>query len=158
MPLNKTNAMRLLDQLKIDYDVRTYVVDESDLSAGHVAEQIGLPIDQVFKTLIARTNNRDVVLACVPGSSALDLKALGAVAKAKRAELVALKDVQKLTGYVRGGVSPIGTRKPFPVFLDQSAHLWDTISISAGQRGLQVLIKPDDLVCAIRAVVCELVR
>ena len=156
--MNKTNAMRLLERLNIVYDVRTYVVDESDLSAEHVAQQIGLPIEQVFKTLVARTNNRDVVLACVPGSGELDLKALGVVAKAKKAELVALKEVQKLTGYVRGGVSPLGTRKPLPVFLDHSAHLWDTISISAGQRGLQVLIKPADLVQAVQASVCELVR
>lgn len=156
--MNKTNVVRILDRLQVAYEVRTYEVDEADLSAGHVADLVGLPADQVFKTLVARTDQREVVLACVPGALELDMKALGVAAGAKRVELVPLKEVQGLTGYIRGGVSPLGTRKDFRVFLDETAILWDEISISAGQRGMQILMAPDDLIRATNAVVCEIAK
>ena len=154
----KTNAARILDRLHITYVIKTYAVDESNLSAEHVAKFLDMPAEQVFKTLVARTDKRVIVLACVPGNSELDLKALGAAAGGKRAELVALKEVQLLTGYIRGGVSPLGTKEPLPVYIDQSAKQWSTLSISAGQRGTQILIAPDDLCLAANAIICNLVK
>lgn len=154
----KTNAARILDRLKIAYQIKTYPVDESDLSAEHVAHLIDMPLEQVFKTLVARTDKREVVLACVPGHLELNPKKLGAAAGAKRSELVALKDVQTLTGYIRGGVSPLGTKKTLSVYLDQSVQQWPTISISAGQRGTQIFIAPIDLINATHATVCNITK
>ncbi|MDA0711931.1 MAG: Cys-tRNA(Pro) deacylase [bacterium] len=156
--MTKTNAARILDRLKISYELKTYAVDESDLTAGHVADLIGLPTRQVFKTLVARTDQRDIVLGCIPGDSELDTKSLGGFCGGKRADLVHVKEVQALTGYIRGGVSPLGSRKPLPVYLDQSARLWDIISISAGQRGIQILLAPADLIMATGAIACEITR
>ena len=154
----KTNAARILDRLHITYMIKTYPVDKSNLSAEHVAQLLDMPAEQVFKTLVARTDKRAIVLACIPGNSELDLKALGAGAGGKRAELVALKEVQLLTGYIRGGVSPLGTKKPLPVYIDQSAKQWSTLSNSAGQRGTQILIAPDDLCRAANAILCNIVK
>lgn len=156
--MTKTNAARILDRLGIAYEMRSYEVDETDLSAGHVAGLIGMPAEQVFKTLVARTDRREVVLACVPGASELDGKALGAAAGAKRTDLVPVKEVQSLTGYIRGGVSPLGARKTYRVFLDRSAMQWEAISVSAGQRGLQLIIAPGDLVRAAQAIMCDIAR
>jgi Cys-tRNA(Pro)/Cys-tRNA(Cys) deacylase len=141
----KTNAARLLDRAGVRYDLREYAVDENDLSALHVAEAIGLPPAQVFKTLVAHGDRTGVLLACIPGDAELDLKALAAASGNKKTELVALKDVLPLTGYVRGGVSPLGARKSYPLYLDSSAELWPVISVSAGVRGLQMLVAPADL-------------
>ncbi len=154
--MTKTNAIRILDRLKINYEIKTYTVDESDLSAEHVAHLIQMPPQQVFKTLVARTDKRDIILACVPGHLELDLKALGAAAGGKKADLVALKEIQTLTGYIRGGVSPLGTKKPLPVYIDQSAQQWPHISISAGQRGIQIITNPNDLIKATTATVCDI--
>jgi Cys-tRNA(Pro)/Cys-tRNA(Cys) deacylase len=148
----KTNAARLLDSAGIHYELREYAVDESDLSAPHVAEAIGLPPEQVFKTLVVRGDRTGVLLACIPGSSELNLKALAAASGNKKVELVAVKEVLGLTGYIRGGVSPLGAKKPYPLYLDETAELWDVISVSAGQRGLQMLLAPDDLARAASAV------
>lgn len=150
----KTNAARILDRLKIPYTTKTYAVDASDLSAAHVAHQIDMPLEQVFKTLVARTGPRETVLACIPGHATLSPKALGTAAGGKKADLVPLKEVQALTGYIRGGVSPLGTKKPLPVFLDQSAQEWPVISISAGQRGTQIVVAPNDLIKATQATLC----
>ncbi len=150
-PPKKTNAARMLDRAGIDYELREYIVDEEDLSAPHVAEALGLPPEQVFKTLVARGDRGGVLLAVVPGSAELDLKALAAASGNRKVELVHLKEVQELTGYIRGGVSPIGTKKPCPVYLDSSARRWPAISISAGVRGVQILIAPEALVRAIDA-------
>ncbi|MCZ6632798.1 MAG: Cys-tRNA(Pro) deacylase [bacterium] len=149
--MKKTNAARILDRLKIPYEIRTYDVDETDLSAEAAAIKLGLPPEQVFKTLVAKTDRKEVVLACIPGSAELDLKALGAATGAKRSNLVPVKDVQALTGYIRGGVSPLGTRKPYSLFLDRTAETWETISVSAGLRGIQLLIAPQDLIRATNA-------
>jgi Cys-tRNA(Pro)/Cys-tRNA(Cys) deacylase len=141
----KTNAARLLDSAGVAYEIREYQVDESDLSAPHVAEAIGMPPEQVFKTLVARGDKSGVLLACIPANAELDLKGLAAASGNKKVELVAVKEVLGLTGYIRGGVSPVGTKKPYPLYLDETVELWDAISVSAGARGQQMLVAPPDL-------------
>src|SRR5690242_10359141 len=133
--MSKTNAARLLDSAGVTYEVREYEVDEDDLSAPHVAEAIGMPPEQVFKTLVVRGDRSGVLLACIPANSELDLKALAAVSGNKKVELVPVKEVLGLTGYVRGGVSPVGTKKPYALYLDETTALWDLIAVSAGVRG-----------------------
>lgn len=154
--MSKTNAARLLDRAGIHYELREYAVDESDLSAPHVAAALGMPPEQVFKTLVARGDRTGVLLAAIPASSELDLKALAAASGNKKVELVAVKEVLGLTGYIRGGVSPIGTRKPYPLYLDETADLWDLISVSAGLRGCQLLVTPGDLARATEAQRCAI--
>lgn len=141
----KTNAVRTLDQQKIAYRLAEYEVDEADLSAETVAKKIGWPPERVYKTLAARGDKTGVLLAVIATPQSLDLKALAAASGNKSCELLPLKDVLPVTGYIRGGVSPIGTKKRFPVFLDESARAFPEISISAGTRGLQVLMSPEDL-------------
>jgi Cys-tRNA(Pro)/Cys-tRNA(Cys) deacylase len=152
----KTNAARILDRAGIAYELLEYAVDQSDLSAPHVAAAVGLPPEQVFKTLVARGDRSGVVLAVIPASAELGLKALAAASGNKNIDLVPLKEVLVLTGYIRGGVSPIGTRKPYPVFLDETADLWDQIAVSAGRRGCQLLLAPADLVRVTEARVCAI--
>ena len=152
----KTNAARMLDSAGIHYELREYQVDENDLSAPHVAAAIGMPPEQVFKTLVARGDRTGVLLACIPANAELDLKALAAASGNKKVELVALKEVLALTGYIRGGVSPVGARKPYPVYLDETADLWDAVSVSAGLRGLQMLLAPADLARAADAQRCPI--
>ena len=141
----KTNAARILDAASIRYELREYEVDEDDLSAPRVAEKIGIPPEQVFKTLVARGDRSGVLMACIPANTELDLKALAAASGNKKIELVAVKEVLPLTGYIRGGVSPIGGRKPYPFYLDETAILFDVMSVSAGVRGCQLVLAPDDL-------------
>jgi len=152
----KTNAVRLLDREGIGYQLREYAVDEADLSAPHVAEAIGMPPEQVFKTLVVRGDRSGVLLACIPGNSELDLKALAAASGNKKVELVAVKEVLGLTGYIRGGVSPLGTKKGYPLYLDETAELWDVISVSAGVRGVQMLVAPADLIRLTAASLCAI--
>ncbi len=147
----KTNAARLLDKLGLRYELRDYPVDPEDLSAEAVASKLGMPPDQVFKTLVARGDRTGVLLAVVPGSAELDLKALARLSGDRSAETVALKEVQPLTGYVRGGVTALACKKDYPVFVDESIELFDRISVSAGVRGSQILIAPADYVKAARA-------
>jgi Cys-tRNA(Pro)/Cys-tRNA(Cys) deacylase len=154
--MTKTNAARMLDSAGIHYELREYQVDENDLSAPHVAAAIGMPPEQVFKTLVARGDRTGVLLACIPANTELDLKALAAASGNKKVELVAMKEVLPLTGYIRGGVSPVGTRKPYPLYLDETADLWDIISVSAGIRGCQMLLAPDDLARAVDAQRCAI--
>lgn len=141
----KTNAVRQLDQAGIPYRLKEYEVDEEDLSAETVAAKIGFPVEQVYKTLALAGDKTGVILAIIATPQSLDLKALAAASGNKRCEMLALKDVLPVTGYVRGGVSPIGTKKRFPVFLDESAKAFDEISVSAGMRGFQVLVNPERL-------------
>lgn len=141
----KTNAVRLLDEAGVPYRLAEYAVDEADLSAETVATKIGLPDAQVFKTLAVRGDKAGVVLALIPAGAALDLKALAAACGSKRCEMLPLKDVQPVTGYVRGGVSPLGTKKRFPIYLDHSALEHSEISVSAGVRGTQILLAPTAL-------------
>ena len=154
----KTNAARLLDQAGVPYELREYTVDESDLSAPHVAEAIGMPPEQVFKTLVVRGDRTGVLLAAIPANTELDLKALAAASGNKHVELVPLKEVLALTGYIRGGVSPVGTRKPYPLFLDETAILWAVISLSAGVRGCQMLLAPDGLQRVLEVHICTIAK
>ncbi len=140
----KTNAARLLDSLGIPYELRDYEVDPEDLSAETVAGKIGLPPEQVFKTLVARGDRTGVLLAVVPGDAELDLKALARVSGDRKADVVALREVQPLTGYVRGGVTALAGKKDYPVFVDETVELFDVVSVSAGTRGTQILLAPGD--------------
>jgi Cys-tRNA(Pro)/Cys-tRNA(Cys) deacylase len=154
----KTNAVRLLDRLGVRYELREYEVDLEDLAAETVARQVGLPPEQVFKTLVARGDKHGVWLAVVPGHCALDLKALAKATGDKKTDTVPLKEVEPLTGYIRGGVTALACKKPYPVFIDETAQLFDVISISAGMRGLQVLIAPDDYIRVVDAKVAPIAK
>ena len=156
--VHKTNAARLLDALGIRYELRPYEVDLGDLSAVSVAEKIGMPIEQVFKTLLVRTSEGTHLFGVVPGNAELDLKKLAAVAGVRKAELAALKDVEPLTGYLRGGVTVMSARKPFAAYADETLEIYDLISVSAGQRGLQVVLSPADYLRATGATVADLLK
>lgn len=156
--MKKTNAARFLDGLRIDYKLIEYEVDEEDLSAESVARKVNLPLEQVFKTLVARGDKRGVLMACIPGNAELDLKAIAAGSGDKKVEMVHVKEIQQLTGYIRGGVSPIGIKKHYPIFLDESAMKFPFISISAGARGSQIFISPGDLIKALDITVCKIAR
>jgi Cys-tRNA(Pro)/Cys-tRNA(Cys) deacylase len=152
----KTNAARVLDRLGVSYELRAYAVDPEDLSAQSVAEKVGLPLDQVWKTLVARGDRTGVLLAVLPGSAQLDLKALARLSGDRKVETVSLKEVQPLTGYIRGGVTALACKKDYPVFVDETIELFDVVSVSAGQRGLQILLAPADYLRAVRATVGSL--
>ena len=154
--IQKTNAARILDRCGISYELLTYPVDESDLSAVHVAEVTGIPLERLYKTLVVRGDRTGIFMAVVPGSGELDLKA--AASGNKRAEMVHLKEVFDLTGYVRGGCSPLGAKKAYPVYLDESALAHERICISAGRRGEQIELAPGDLVRAADAVTVKIAR
>lgn len=142
--MTKTNAMRLLESHGVAFEIREYDVDPEDLSAQTVAAKIGLPIEQVFKTLLARGDRNGLAFAVIPGNTELDLKALAKGAGDRKIDLVPVKELQPLTGYIRGGVTALAARKDYPVFLDETAELFDLISVSAGQRGSQILVNPQD--------------
>lgn len=154
----KTNAARILDSMGIHYDLRAYEVDPEDLSAETVAQKIGMPLEQVWKTLVARGDRHGVCLAVVPANGQLDLKALAKLTGDRKTDTVPLKEVQPLTGYVRGGVTALGGKKDYPVYVDETIILHDVVSISAGQRGLQILIAPEDYVKAVKATVGPITR
>ncbi|HKT50733.1 MAG TPA: Cys-tRNA(Pro) deacylase [Candidatus Angelobacter sp.] len=154
----KTNAVRLLESLGISYELREYAVDPEDLAAESVAAKIGMPADQVFKTLLARGDRNGPCFAVVPANAELDLKALAASSGNRKIELVPLKEVQPLTGYIRGGVTVLGAKKAFPVYADQTIELWDKISISAGVRGTQIILQPADYLRVTGAVVEDIAR
>jgi len=154
--MKKTNAARLLDQLGIRYTVREYDVDPDDLSAGTVAAKIVIPVEQVFKTLVARGDRNGVCFAVVPGNAEVDLKKLAAATGDKKIEIVSLKEVLPLTGYIRGGVTALAAKKNYPVFVDETVELWDEISVSAGQRGMQILIAPADYLKATQGTVADI--
>jgi Cys-tRNA(Pro)/Cys-tRNA(Cys) deacylase len=154
--MSKTNAARMLDRAGVHYELREYEVDENHLDAPHVAEAVGMPPDQVFKTLVVRGDRTGVLLASIPATTELDLKALAGASGNKRVELVPVKEVLALTGYIRGGVSPVGTKKAYPLYLDETADLWDVISVSAGIRGCQMLLKPGDLDRVVEATRCAI--
>lgn len=152
----KTNAVRLLDQLGISYELREYEVDPNDLAAETVSAKIGLPPERVFKTLVARGERNGVCMAVVPGDQELNLKALAATAEERKVELVAVKELQGLTGYIRGGVTALAAKRDFPVYADETIELFDQISVSAGIRGLQVLLAPADYLRATKATLDDL--
>jgi Cys-tRNA(Pro)/Cys-tRNA(Cys) deacylase len=158
MATAKTNAVRLLERLGVPFELRAYEVDPDDLAAETVARKIGMPPEQVFKTLVARGDKHGVCLAVVPGDAELDLKALARATGDKKVDTVPLKEIEPLTGYIRGGVTALACKKSYPVFLDETAHLFDAISISAGTRGLQVLIAPDDYLRVVEARVAPIAK
>src|SRR5687767_8349697 len=147
----KTNAVRLLDSLAIRYELRDYEVDPSDLSAESVAAKIGLPPEQVFKTLAAQGDRNGVCLAVIPANTELDLKALAKCTGNRSIDMVPLKDVQAVTGYIRGGVTALACKKDYPVYVDETAELFDMIAVSAGVRGTQIFIAPADYLRAVNA-------
>ena len=144
----KTNAARLLDRLGIPYELREYEVDPNDLSAEAVAAKIGVPLEDVWKTLVVRGDRQGICFAVVPGGAEIDLKALARLTGDRSAALVPLKEVQPLTGYIRGGVTALGGKKDYPVFVDETIQLSKRVSVSAGVRGTQILIAPDDYIRA----------
>ena len=149
--VTKTNAARYLESLGIAYELREYAVDPEEFSAVVVAEKIGMPPEQVFKTLLCVTSEREHVFAVVPGNEELDFKKLARAAGARKAEMVSLKEVEPLTGYVRGGVTVFGAKKDFPAYVDETIELFDVISVSAGTRGTQMLMSPADYLRAVNS-------
>jgi Cys-tRNA(Pro)/Cys-tRNA(Cys) deacylase len=154
----KTNAARILESLAIPYTLQEYEVDPDDLSAIAVARKIALPVEQVFKTLLTTTGPDQYAFAVIPGDAELDFKKLARAAGARKAEMVSLKDVQPLTGYIRGGVTVFGAKKDFPVFADETIELFDFISVSAGHRGIQILLAPQDYLRVAKATVADLTK
>lgn len=154
--ISKTNAVRLLDQLGIQYELRAYEVNPDDLAAETVAAKIGLPPEQVFKTLVARGDRNGIVMAVIPGDQELNLKALAAAAGERKIQLVPVKELQSLTGYIRGGVTALGAKRDFPVYVEETIELFEVISISAGVRGLQILIAPADYLRATKGKLAAL--
>jgi Cys-tRNA(Pro)/Cys-tRNA(Cys) deacylase len=154
----KTNGARFLESLGIPFELREYEVDPNDLSATTVAKKIAMPAEQVFKTLLTTGGAGVYVFAVIPGNAELDFKKLARSAGLRKAEMVPLKDVQPLTGYIRGGVTVFGARKPFPAFVDETAILFDKISVSAGTRGTQLVLSPDDYFRAAAAQTADLTK
>ncbi|MGC2111574.1 MAG: Cys-tRNA(Pro) deacylase [Candidatus Korobacteraceae bacterium] len=154
----KTNAVRLLDTLGVRYELREYEVDPDDLAAETVAAKIGLPPEQVFKTLLAHGDRNGPCFAVIPGNAELDYKSLAKLTGNRKVELVHLKEVQPLTGYIRGGVTVLGAKKDYLVFADETIELWDVISISAGVRGTQILISPADYLRVTKATLGAIAR
>jgi len=154
MSLKKTNAARFLDTLKLSYEMTSYEVDEDDLSAIHAAKSLGVDASCVFKTLVARDDAKHIVVACIPAAAEIDLKALARIAKVKRCELVAVKELLGLTGYIRGGCSPLAMKKIYPTFIDASIKEHEKVYVSAGLRGIQLCLTPDVLIQASHAT-CE---
>lgn len=154
----KTNAMRILDQNGIDYNAVEYEVDENDVSGVHVAETVGEDVDRVFKTLVARTEPGGIHVFCIPSADELDLKKAAAKTGNKRVEMIHVRELLGLTGYIRGGCSPIGMKKKYPTFIDETAVLFDRIFVSGGQRGVQVEINPEVLADFVDAEFLDLTK
>jgi Cys-tRNA(Pro)/Cys-tRNA(Cys) deacylase len=153
---HKTNAVRLLDRLGIRYEMREYEVDPEELAAEIVAAKIGMPPEQVFKTLVACGDRNGICMAVIPGNAELDLKALAAASGDRKIQLVPVKELQALTGYIRGGVTAVGGKKDYPVYVDETIELFDQISVSAGIRGMQILLAPADYLKLTHATVAAL--
>jgi Cys-tRNA(Pro)/Cys-tRNA(Cys) deacylase len=155
--IEKTNAARLLDRAKIRYELIPYTVDEDNLAATHVAEELGEDIATVFKTLVLKGDRMGHFVCVIPGDKEVDLKAAARVSGNKKCDLIPMKELLPTTGYIRGGCTPIGMKRPFPTFIHATALDFDRIYISAGVRGLQIAIHPQDLIDFIGATVAELV-
>jgi Cys-tRNA(Pro)/Cys-tRNA(Cys) deacylase len=154
----KTNGARILEGLGIPFELHEYEVDPDDLSALTVAKKVGMPPEQVFKTLLTTGSPGVYVFAVIPGDAELDFKKLARAAGLRKAEMVSLKEVQPLTGYIRGGVTVFGAKKPFPIFVDETAILFDKISVSAGARGTQLILSPEDYLRAAEAQTADLTK
>lgn len=144
--MTKTNAMRLVEKAELNCRFAEYDYDENDLNGMHAAKGIGMPPEQVFKTLLARSENKELFVFCLPVCCELDLKKAAKAAKVKKIEMTHVKELFPLTGYIRGGCSPIGMKKQYPTFIDETAILYDEIAVSAGARGQQLILAPDDLI------------
>lgn len=155
--MEKTNAARLLDKAKINYKLISYEVDESDLSAVHVAEQLNEPIEKVFKTLVLKGDKTGYFVCIIPGAEELDLKKAAKISGNKNCDMIPMKELLPITGYIRGACSPIGMKKAFPTFMHESCLSFGDIYVSAGKRGLQVNINPSDLIAAAKATVSYLI-
>ena len=155
--INKTNAARLLDQLKIAYELIPYEVDENDLGAQHIAQQLGQPIERLFKTLVLRGDRTGLFVCVIPGAEEVDLKKAARVTGNKKVEMIHVKELLPLTGYIRGGCSPIGMKKPLPTWFHQTVTDYDTVYCSAGQRGLQFRLGPQDLFSAAHGTLADLI-
>lgn len=153
----KTNAARILDQLNIPYELREYPVDENDLSAQHVAEAIGEDPEKLYKTLVLKGNKDAYLVAVIPGNAQLDLKKMAKASGNKNCEMLPMKELLSVTGYIRGGCSPIGMKKHFPTFIEELATLQEKVIISGGKRGLQIILKPEDLIQTAEASVADLI-
>lgn len=156
--IEKTNAARLLDKAGISYELIPYEVDENDLAAGHIAAQLDEPLDQVFKTLVLSGDRTGYFVCVVPGGAEVDLKAAAKVSGNKKCDLIHMKDLLSVTGYIRGGCSPVGMKKPFPTYFHSSALDFPYIYVSAGVRGLQFRISPADLIGYVKAVTADIIR
>jgi Cys-tRNA(Pro)/Cys-tRNA(Cys) deacylase len=156
--MSKTNACRILDSLGILYQLREYEVDPDDLSAENVTAKVGFLPEQVFKTLAVQGDRNGVAVAVIPGNHELDFKALAHITGNRKMEMVPLKEVQSVTGYIRGGVTALAMKKDYPVFADETIELWDKVCLSAGQRGLQIVLAPADYLRATAATVAEISR
>jgi Cys-tRNA(Pro)/Cys-tRNA(Cys) deacylase len=154
--MKKTNAARLLDAKGISYDLAEYEVDENDLSAATLAKKIGQDIEQIFKTLVLRGDKTGVFVAVIPGNAEVDLKKVAKISGNKSAAMVQQKELLGLTGYIRGGCSPLGMKKQYPVYIHETCQLFNPIFISAGQRGLQLKLNSEDLIKATGAIICEI--
>ena len=152
----KTNAIRLIEQAKLVYREAFYDFDENDLSGVHAAQAISMPPEQVFKTLVCRGDRNGINVFCIPVCSELDLKKAAKISSNKKLELVPVKELLSLTGYIRGGCSPVGMKKHYPTFFDETCILWDEIAVSAGSRGHQLILAPDRLVAFVRGSVADL--
>jgi Cys-tRNA(Pro)/Cys-tRNA(Cys) deacylase len=154
----KTNAARVLEEAKVPFELRDYEVDPDDLTAESVARKIAMPAEQVFKTLVVRGDRNGVCLAVISGNQELDLKALSRLTGDRKMELAPLRELQSLTGYIRGGVTALACKKEYPVFLDETAILFDAIAISAGVRGTQIVLHPEDYIRVVRATTGEIAK
>lgn len=154
--MNKTNAMRLLEAAGITFKTASYEVDEDDLSGMHVASQLNQPPEQVFKTLVLKGEKTGYFVCCIPVNEELDLKKAAKAAGSKKCEMLHVKDLLSITGYIRGGCSPVGMKKRFPTFMDETAELFDEIAVSAGVRGLQIIVEPNTLCSYIDAKLIDL--
>ena len=154
----RTNAVRILERLGIAHELREYEVDPNDLAAETVAAKINMPPEQVFKTLAVRGDRNGVLLAVVPGNSELDFKALAQASGDRKVEMVPLKEVQAVTGYIRGGVTALACKKDYPVYIDETAELFDAVSVSAGMRGLQIILAPTDYIRAVNAQIAAIAK
>ena len=154
--MTKTNAMRLLEAASIPFRVTEYEYDENDLSGLHAAHEIGMPPEQVFKTLVTRGDRSGVIVFCIPVDSELDLRRAASVSGNKKVEMLHVKDLFSVTGYLRGGCSPVGMKKRYKVYFDETVILFDEIAISAGIRGQQIIIEPDRLCSYLEASTAEL--
>jgi Cys-tRNA(Pro)/Cys-tRNA(Cys) deacylase len=154
----KTNAMRRLDSAKIKYEIKTYIVDENDLSGIHIADQIGIPYDQCFKTLVANGDKTGPVVFCIPCHKEIDLKRVASVTGNKKIEMIHVKDLLQLTGYIRGGVSPIGMKKKFPTYIDETCLSFERITVSSGTKGAQLLLSVAELLPFVDAKTASLTQ